>query len=331
MARIPGEAMILPVAFALACASSAPPPSDIPSPAASTAAPTSPADESITPDWAMRACQRVTFGAPVAVSVDFGGTVFVADGSPPRLVSYTESSQKCVEFQTPDDWPAFRPSDVAVRGFFVYAVDEPDRALLRWDASGTWRDVLLNFEDLTVPGRRISPCGLDVDASTGRVAVTDIENHQVLVLDSYLHVDVAFGNYGAFDGQLDTPRGVSFTPKGELLIADSRNARVQFFSDAGTFRRAIPAQGEKSPMRQPRRAVAIEDGRVLVADPAAGRVFEFGADGTLLRSIVPPGSARFEPTDVAAARDGRLYVTDGATQTLYAFAIGTTTPATKEP
>lgn len=275
----------------------------------------------------MRTCDRVTFGEPVGLGVDFGGTVYIADASPPRLVSYTESSERCVEFQVPADAPAFRPSDVAVRGFFVYAVDEPDRTLLRWDASGSWRDVLLNFEDLTVPGRRISPYGLDVDPSTGRVAVTDIENHQVILLDSYLDVDVAFGNYGAFPGQLDTPLGVSFTPRGDLLVADSRNARVQFFSDSGTFRRAVPDASTTSPMRQPRRAVAGEDGRVWIADPAAGRVFEFAPDGTLARALVPAGALRFEPTDVALAREGRLYVTDSASQTLYAF---TTTP-TGEP
>jgi DNA-binding beta-propeller fold protein YncE len=56
-------------------------------------------------------------------------------------------------------------------------------------------------------------------------------------------------------------------------------------------------------------------------------VFEFAADGTFARALVPAGAQRFEPTDVAAARDGRLYVTDAATQTLYAF---TTTP-TGEP
>lgn len=311
--------------FALACSHAAPPPPDsAPDGSPASSIPT----ETLTPEWAMRSCERVTFGAPAALCVDFGGTVYVADGSPPRLASYTEESERCVEFQTPDVWPAFRPSDVAVRGFFVYAVDEPDRALLRWDASGTWRDVLLNFEDLTVPGRRISPYGLDVDAPSGRVAVTDVENHQIIVLDSYLDVDVAFGNYGSFDGQLDTPLGVSFTPRGELLVADSGNARVQFFSDAGTFRRAFPAGA--SPLRRPRRAVATEDGRVMVADPAAGRLFEFAPDGTLSRSLVPAGTERFEPTDVAVARDGRVYVTDAATQTLYAFAAGATSPVKEQ-
>jgi DNA-binding beta-propeller fold protein YncE len=257
--------------------------------------------------------------------------VVVADASPPRLVSYTAESERCVEFQAPDPWPAFRPSGVAVRGFFVYAVDEPDRVLLRWDASGSWRDVLLNFEDLKAPGRRVSPYGLGVDASSGRVAVTDVENHQVIVLNTYLDVDVAFGNYGAFPGQLDTPLGVSFTPRGELLVADSGNARVQFYSDAGSYKRAIPAVGNTSPMRRPRRAVVTEDGRVLVADPVAGRLFEFGPDGALTRAIFPAGVPRFEPTDVVAARDGRLYVTDAARQTLYAFAQAPKTSPIEEP
>jgi hypothetical protein len=307
--------------FCIACASSAPPVEKSAAPADVTTA-----TDSLTAEKAMRACERVTFGAPTSLCIDFGGTVVIADASPPRLVSYAAQSERCVEFHSPGPWPAFRPSGVAVRGFFVYAVDEPDRVLLRWDASGTWRDVLLNFEDIKAPGRRVSPYGLAVDAPTGRVAVTDVENHQVIVLNTYLDVDVAFGNYGAFPGQLDTPLGVSFTPRGELLVADSGNARVQFYSDAGTYRRVIPADGNTSPMRRPRRAIATDDGRVFVADPAAGRLFEFGPDGALARAFVPAGVPRFEPTDVVAARDGKLYVTDAARQTLYAFAFPTEEP-----
>ncbi len=127
-------------------------------------------------------CERVILGSPVAVCLDFGGTVVVADASPPRLIAYDAGTQACTEFQSPVDRPGFQASDVSVRGFFVYAVDETNRMLLRWDSSGAYRDVLLNFEELT-QRRRVSPCGLDVDAS-GRLAVTDIENHQVIVLDT---------------------------------------------------------------------------------------------------------------------------------------------------
>jgi DNA-binding beta-propeller fold protein YncE len=303
--------MLLPLVVAAACA----PAGDTrPSPSVPAAS-----ADTLAPLGSFHDCDRLTLGAPVAVCLGFNGVAVLADASPPRLVSYDPGAGACQEFQAPADRPAFRASDVSVRGFFVYAVDEANRLLLRWDASGTYRDVLLNFEDLA-PRRRVSPYGLDVDAS-GRVAISDVENHQILVLDTYLEVDVTFGNYGSFAGQLDTPQGVSFTPGGELLVADSGNARLQVFSDAGAFRRVIPAEGAENPMRRPRRAAALPDGRVFVADPLARRVFEFAPDGRCTRAIVPAGRAVFEPTDVAPGPDGSLYVTDAAAQALHTLQV----------
>lgn len=206
-----------------------------------------------------------------------------------------------------------------MRGFFVYAVDESNRLLLRWDSSGTYRDVLLNFESLN-DRRRVSPHGLDVDAS-GRTAITDVENHQVIVLDSYMKVEVAFGNFGTYAGQLNTPEGVAFTPRGELLVADTGNARLEIFTDTGAFRRIIPPNGTPNPLRRPRRGVMAEDGRVFVADPTAGRIFEFSSGGGLTRAIIPEMMGPFKPTDVALSRDGILYVTDSASQSLYAIKV----------
>ena len=305
--------LLLGTALACAPASDAPPVNTGAPPAATALADTLPAE------FSFHSCDRVTLGAPEGVTVDFNGVAVIADTSPPRLVSYHPGTGVCQEFQAPADRPAFRPSDVAVRGFFVYAIDEANRLLLRWDGSGTYRDVLLSFEEL-VERRRVSPYGLDVDAS-GRTAITDVENHQVIVLDTYLEVDVAFGNFGSFDGQLDTPQGVSFTPRGELLVADTGNARLQVFSDTGAFRRAIPSFGAASPMRRPRRAVAAEDGRVFVADPAAGRVFEFSPEGGFVRAILTDITGPFKPTDLALGRDGILFVTDSSSQTLYAIKV----------
>lgn len=274
--------------------------------------------DTLQPTLTFHNCDRVTLGDPRAVTVDFGGVVVVADASPPRLVSYRPDTKQCQEFQAPADRPAFRPSGVAVRGFFVYAVDESNRLLLRWDSSGTYRDILLNFEDLN-ERRRVSPHGLDVDVS-GRTAITDVENHQVIVLDTYMKVDVAFGNFGSFEGQLNAPEGIAFTPRGELLVADTGNARLEIFSDTGAFRRAIPPAGTANPMRRPRRGVMAEDGRIFVADPAVGRIFEFAPEGALLRAIVLT-TGSFKPTDLALAREGVLYVTDSASQSLYAIKV----------
>ncbi|HET6349172.1 MAG TPA: NHL repeat-containing protein [Candidatus Krumholzibacteria bacterium] len=301
--------------LALACAPARDAATAQEKPASSTAVPT----DTLAPAFSFHTCDRVTIGDPQAVTIDFHGIAVLADASPPRLVSYNPATGGCQEFQAPAGRPAFRPSGVAVRGFFVYAVDETNRLLLRWDSSGAYRDVILNFEELN-ERRRVSPHGLDVDAS-GRTAVTDIENNQVIVFDTYLNVDVAFGNFGSFEGQMDTPQGVSFTPRGELLVADTGNARLQFFSDTGAFLRAIPPAGTASPLRRPRRGIATEDGRVFVADPVAGRVFEFSPAGALVRAIVPDRPGRFRPTDLAMAKDGMLLITDSASQSLFAVKV----------
>jgi DNA-binding beta-propeller fold protein YncE len=263
----------------------------------------------------LREAGQTRLGEPVAVAVNFDGRAFVADVSPARLVGLRIGDGLAQEFQSP---PAagFYPSDVAVHGFFIYAIDVTNRALLRFDERGAFRDVLVNFEELTV-NRRISPLGLAVD-EIGRVAVTDIENHQVLLINNYLQLDLAFGNYGSYEGQLDTPRGVSFSPREELLVADTGNARVQYFSDTGAFLRAFPPEGEASGLVAPRRAIESKKGRVYVADPGAGAVIIFTPSGTLVGSFVPVDGERFEPTDVAVVK-GRVLVTDAASQSLVVF------------
>jgi len=275
-------------------------------------------DEAIrlVPEAMFRQQGDVTLGAPLAVSVDFGGIAFVADASPARIVAWDAEKTQVVEFNQPPT-PGFYPTDLSVRGFFVYVIDERGRTLLRFDNVGTFRDVLLNFETLT-DSRRVSPYSIAVQ-ETGRLAVTDIENHQVLVLNNYVRLEVAFGNYGSFEGQFDTPRGISFTPDGNLLVADTGNARLQLFSDGGTYLRQIPPPGVESPLHKPVRAVAAPDGRMYVADQTAGRIFVFTPSGMPAGSFMPEGATRFEPTDVELTTDGRLFVTDTAAQLLYVF------------
>ena len=168
--------------------------------------------------------------------------------------------------------------------------------------------------------RRVSPYGIGVDGR-GRIAISDVENHQVLLFDSFLVLDVAFGNYDSFSGQLDTPQGVSFTADGDIVVADTGNSRIQFFTDGGAALRIVPRTGDPNPLRSPRRAVVDEAGRLFVADPGAGGVFVFDRTGTLVRTIIPEGGEPFEPTDVDISRDGGLFVTDVVSGKLFVFKV----------
>jgi sugar lactone lactonase YvrE len=258
-------------------------------------------------------------GEPLAVAVDFDGNAIVADGSPGRLVMFDRSGGKALEFEQPFGNPGFFPTDITLYGFFTYAVDKTSRSLVRFDNNGAYRDVLLNFDRLAGT-RRVSPYGIGTDAQ-GRIAITDTENHQVLLLNSFLTVDIQFGNYGSWPGQLDTPLGVSFTAKGDIVVSDSGNRRIQFFSDAGEYRRVVPEGDATNPLVLPRRAVVDADGTLYVADPEAGGVFVFDPGGRYMHCILPAGTGRFQPTDLAIYNDGKLYVTDAMSRVLYVFQV----------
>jgi len=262
---------------------------------------------------------RLELGEPLAVAVDFDGNAIVADGSPGRLVMFDGMGDRAQEFEQPQGNPGFFPTDITLYGFFTYAIDERQRTLVRFDKDGAYRDVLLNFNQIQGT-RRVSPYGIGTDAQ-GRIAITDIENHQVLLLDSFLRVDIVFGNYGAWPGQLDTPLGVSFTATGEIVVSDSGNRRIQYFSDAGEPKRVVPDVEETNPLLLPRRAVATADGALFVADPEAGGIFMFDGGGRLVRRIVPDGTDRFQPTDLEIHRNGMLYVTDAMNRVLYVFQV----------
>ncbi len=258
----------------------------------------------------------LALGEPLAVTVDIEGNMYIGDGIPGRIVCWRAGGSGSLEFQKPNQQPGFYPADIELSGFFIYAIDPVERTLLRFDNRGAYRDILVKFEDV-VSGRRITPVGLDVDDS-GRILVADSENHQVLLLDLYLSVELAFGSYGTHPGKFDSPKGVTFVGNGDMLVVDTGNRRIQIFDAGGTYLKTIPSE-KSNPMISPRRADIDKIGNVYVADPEAGRVFVFDEDGALIRSIVPDGVTDFRPTDIDVDRTGLIYVTDEANSSLFVF------------
>ncbi len=247
-------------------------------------------------------------GEPLSIAVDFRGRLVVADASPGRLLRL-DADGSAMEFQSPPT-AGFYPVAVALRGFFVVALDATTRRLVRFDDRGGWRDVLLDL-DAASPGGRMAPVDVAID-DAGRVAVSDADGDRVLVFDPYLDLETVLGGPGRSDGQFVEPAGVALLPGGGLVVADAGAARVVRFDARGAF--VARLADARDGLRAPRGLVVDGERGCLVADPEAGRVVALRLDASARRAWTTNG--RFEPVDVAVTRDGRIVVVDAATATL---------------
>jgi len=148
------------------------------------------------------------------------------------------------------------------------------------------------------------PTGVAVDGD-GAIYVLDAGDGVVKRFDSCDGVFVelpCLGGAGSKPRQLDAPRGLGISPRGDLVIADTGNARVQVFALKGLVLRAI--WDSPAGAWEPTDVAIGPDCRVYVSDPAGGAVHVFDRAGRLLASFDSGGPA----TDIALDGAGRLYV-----------------------
>jgi DNA-binding beta-propeller fold protein YncE len=87
------------------------------------------------------------------------------------------------------------------------------------------------------------------------------------------------GKSGSGPGELNQPRGVTSTPGGDIIVADTLNHRVQIFNSYALFKAELGGRG-KGPgeFNQPTDVAVMRNGRIVVADSKNKRVQVFTED-----------------------------------------------------
>jgi sugar lactone lactonase YvrE len=248
----------------------------------------------------------------VALAAGDDGGVFVANTSNDRVEHYTAGGAFAASWGASGRAPGrfTIPRGVAIDGQNrLYVADtrtdriqrfHPNRSYLgEWGARSslgypTSGDGRGEFDDVS---------DVAVDRATGEVWTVELGNHRV---QRFTREGAWLATYGGTSagsalGRFRSPLGVASGPGGELLVADTRNNRVQ---------RRDPATGAWSlvPGTFARPSdVAVDDaGRVYVAEIAAGRVQILEPDGTT-KAVIDGLAA---PEGVAVDSAGRVYVAD---------------------
>jgi len=141
--------------------------------------------------------------------------------------------------------------------------------------------------------------------------VTDIMNHQVLVLDKRTGEMLnSFGEAGSAPGQLFHPTNVAVAPDDTLYVVDTSNFRIQQFSAEGEFIRAIGQIGTGPGTFARPKGIALDRqsyiyvvdaafGNIQILDSAGGALMAFGRGGTELDSINLPTVVKIDYDNVS--------------------------------
>ena len=172
----------------------------------------------------------VVLAKPVAVAVDDGGGLYVADTDRSEVVAFTADGQ--VRFRLkPPKRTAYRPTAVAVRGGVLYVADIASQKIDEFStADGQY---LRAFGVIgSKPGQFYFPMGLAAD-SDGRLYLSDMINSRVQVFDEKMKPILSMGQAGDRYGDMGKPRQVAVGPDGVIFVADPEFARVHLFNARG--------------------------------------------------------------------------------------------------
>jgi len=106
------------------------------------------------------------------------------------------------------------------------------------------RHDLSRIRFLIVGGSQLDgPTGLAIQSQTNHLVVCDTINYRLQMLSSLssslkshrYQPLYAIGSEGQADGKFHLPLGVCCSPKGEMMVADTHNHRIQIFDPAGRF------------------------------------------------------------------------------------------------
>lgn len=134
---------------------------------------------------------------------------------------------------------------------------------------------------------------VDVAISGDKLYVTDIEHHQVKVLDKRTgELLSAFGGPGNKEGEMAHPTNIAIGPNGDIFVAETTNFRIQRFTADGRHVRFYGEVGDSPGKFARPKGIAIDHNeRIYVSDAAFQNVQIFSGIGQILMPFGQPDNS----------------------------------------
>jgi DNA-binding beta-propeller fold protein YncE len=219
------------------------------------------------------------------------------------------------------------PSDVTVdANGNLYVADTNNNRIQKYDAQGNFVAYAGGYQsDIEMT----QPWSLAVGAD-GSVFVANTWGHSVIKLDAELKLVESWGVGGQTEAGGDPfalygPRDIAVAPNGNVLIADTGNARIVEYTPDGDFVRQFGSKGTSgAPLEfnEPTSIDVTAAGEIYVADLYNKRIVVLNNDLSLKSTITVnewDSEGTSDKAYIAALPDGRVLATDPADDLVLVF------------
>ena len=157
--------------------------------------------------------------------------------------------------------------------------------------------------------------------SKGTIAVSDNEEHCILIFDKNGNFVQEFGCYGEGPGQLANPAGITFVNDDELLVVDDRNGRIQQFNvHTGNFLKSFGKRGTgDGEFTAPEGIFISDEGHFIVTDYDNSRIQVLDKDGKFMYKIGDNGPGKLNLPSGCIYHKNKFIVTDFGDNCLKVF------------
>lgn len=167
------------------------------------------------------------------------------------------------------------------------------------------------------------PTGIAWHPKNSLLYVAETGRHQVVVFDLQGIERLRFGRHGDGPGQFNCPTAVCVDHRGQVLVVDALNARVQVFTPEGQFVSSFGKPGDTSGTFAKPKGIAVDsEGNIYVCDALFDAVQIFSASGRLLLAFGESGSEPGQfwmPAGIAIDTEDVIYVADSYNQRVQVF------------
>ena len=158
-----------------------------------------------------------------------------------------------------------------------------------------------------------TPYAIAYNDPNNKVYVCDTENHRITILNHDLTFHGSFGSKGSETGKFYNPFGISVDSRGNVLVADFSNHRIQVFDASGRYLSSITHTTPEQKLQRPMSVSVGPDDCVYVVEYGSDRVSIFDQTGKYIKSFGKKGDKDGEfdhPYAIAVSNEGYVYVSD---------------------